>query len=104
MAASQKTPLLISASSSQGLIFSSDSFCAISRTAGLSSLLWHRKTSKISALESSVFTQREYYTEKIGNSPIAFRDQIGHNKVRLKGCRRKVALTQKNLSSGKCNF
>ena len=31
-------------------MFSWDSFCAISQAAGLSSLLWHRKTSKISAL------------------------------------------------------
>src|ERR1700736_6659233 len=35
----------------------------ISRTAGLSSLLWHRNTSKISALESCPFTQRQFYRE-----------------------------------------
>jgi len=43
------------------LILSWGSFCAISRTAGLSSLLWHRKTSKTSVLESCPFTQRQFY-------------------------------------------
>jgi hypothetical protein len=52
---------LISASSRKGLIPSLTNCCAISRTAGLSSLLWHRKTSKISVLGSWPFTQRQFY-------------------------------------------
>src|SRR5208337_5615018 len=49
--------------SSHGLMPSLINFCAITRTAGLSSLLWHRNTSKISALESCPFTQRRFYRE-----------------------------------------
>ena len=49
--------------SSHGLMPSLANFFEISRTAGLSSLLWHRNTSKISALESCPFTQRQFYGE-----------------------------------------
>ena len=68
----QEVPGLISLSSSHGLMPSLTNFCAISRTAGLSSLLWHRKTSKISALGSCPFTQRQFYREKIRRRQIIF--------------------------------
>jgi hypothetical protein len=55
-----EVPGLISCSSSHGLIFFSANLCAISRTAGLSSLLWHIKTSKISALGPDPLTLPEF--------------------------------------------
>lgn len=55
-----KVPGLICSSSSHGLIFFSTNFREISRMAGLSSLLWHRKTSKISALGSDALTLQEF--------------------------------------------
>ena len=56
-----EVPGLICSSSSQGLMPSLTNFCEISRTSGLSSLLWHRKTSKISALESCALTRKQFY-------------------------------------------
>jgi hypothetical protein len=38
----------------------------ISRTVGLSSLLWHMNTSKISALESCAFTKSQFYRGTCG--------------------------------------
>src|SRR5215471_8563929 len=74
-----EVPGLICSSSSHDLMPSLTNFRAISRTAGLSSLLWHRKTSKISALESRSLTKKLLY-RKERKQPITFRDQIGRNR------------------------